>query len=81
MKAARAEHPIVLVDAGDDFQGTLESNPNEGASIVQVANALQYDAMAVGNHEFDYGPVGPAVIAHGGEDPRGAIKARVAEAK
>ena len=41
------------------FQGTLESNLNEGAAVVRAYNALGYDAVAVGNHEFDFGPVGP----------------------
>src|SRR6185312_3248430 len=38
-------------------------------------------AAAVGNHEFDYGPVGPDVTAKPGQDRRGALKARAAEAK
>ncbi|RZA06428.1 MAG: bifunctional metallophosphatase/5'-nucleotidase, partial [Proteobacteria bacterium] len=37
---------------------------------------------ALGNHEFDYGPVGPkAVPREKGDDPRGALKARIAQAK
>src|SRR5262249_23040641 len=37
---------------------------------------------AIGNHEFDYGPVGPAVTAHApGDDVFGALKARMAQAK
>src|SRR5262245_25918512 len=50
---------VLLVDSGDMFQGTLESNLNEGAAVVGAYNALGYAAAAIGNHEFDYGPVGP----------------------
>lgn len=72
---------VLLLDGGDLFQGTLESNLGEGTDVVRAYNALHYDAAAVGNHEFDYGPVGPAITAKPGEDPRGALKARIAEAK
>ena len=72
---------LVLVDGGDMFQGTLESNVAEGADVVKAYNALGYTASAVGNHEFDYGPVGPDVTAKPGQDRRGALKARASEAK
>jgi 2',3'-cyclic-nucleotide 2'-phosphodiesterase (5'-nucleotidase family) len=72
---------VLLVDGGDMFQGTLESNLSEGADVVRVYNALGYAAAAVGNHEFDYGPEGPAATAASGEDPRGALKARAREAR
>ena len=72
---------VLLVDAGDMFQGTLESNLSEGAAVVAAYNALKYDAAAVGNHEFDFGPAGPAAVASAADDARGALKARAAEAK
>ena len=50
---------MLLVDAGDLFQGTLESNLNEGATVVDAYNALGYAAATIGNHEFDYGPDNP----------------------
>lgn len=66
---------VVVVDAGDMFQGTLESNMFEGEAIIRGYNAIGYDAAAVGNHEFDFGPVGPAVIARDAKDDElGAIK-------
>jgi hypothetical protein len=72
---------VLLVDAGDMFQGTLESNLGEGQAVVRAYNALGYGAAAIGNHEFDYGPVGPPhVPAVPADDPRGALKARAAEA-
>jgi 5'-nucleotidase len=73
---------VVLVDAGDMFQGTLESNLAEGAPVVRAYNALGYDAVAVGNHDFDYGPAGEASVPRSpADDPFGALKARAAEAR
>jgi 5'-nucleotidase len=73
---------VVLLDAGDMFQGTLESNLYEGAPVVEVYNLLGYHGAAIGNHEFDYGPVGPSSTPKTPEDdPVGALKARAAEAR
>jgi 5'-nucleotidase len=73
---------VLLVDSGDMFQGTLESNLNEGAAVVDAYNRLGYAAAAIGNHEFDYGPTGPDETARTpGQDPRGALKARAAGAR
>ncbi|MDA0230544.1 MAG: bifunctional metallophosphatase/5'-nucleotidase [Proteobacteria bacterium] len=47
---------VVLLDAGDQFQGTLFFTYYSGQAAAQVMNRLGYDAMAVGNHEFDNGP-------------------------
>jgi 2',3'-cyclic-nucleotide 2'-phosphodiesterase (5'-nucleotidase family) len=82
LRAVRAhDGAMLLIDAGDMFQGTLESNLGEGATVVAAYNALGYTAATIGNHEFDFGPVGPAVTpAKPGDDPRGALKARAAEA-
>jgi 2',3'-cyclic-nucleotide 2'-phosphodiesterase (5'-nucleotidase family) len=72
---------VLLVDAGDLFQGTLPSNLTEGAAVVRAYNVLGYAAAALGNHEFDFGPVGAEVTARRpGDDPRGALRARAAEA-
>src|SRR4030095_12373829 len=66
----------------DMFQGTLESNLNEGAAVVAAYNALGYAAAAIGNHEFDYGPVGrDETVQKPGEDPRGALKRPAASAR
>jgi 5'-nucleotidase len=57
------------------FQGTLESNLFEGEAVVRGYNAMGYAAAAVGNHEFDFGPVGPEPIPHQrGDDELGALK-------
>jgi len=73
---------VLLLDGGDLFQGTLASNLEEGAPIIKAYNLLGYDASTIGNHEFDFGPIGPdATVSHEGQDRRGALKARIAEAK
>src|SRR5262245_58021783 len=82
LSVLRQRPAVVLLDAGDMFQGTLVSNLGEGAPVVRAMNALGYRAAAIGNHEFDYGPVGEASVARNpGEDPRGALKARAREAR
>ncbi|MDP2270285.1 MAG: bifunctional UDP-sugar hydrolase/5'-nucleotidase [Archangium sp.] len=84
VQALRQENPngVVLVDAGDMFQGTLVSNLTEGSVVIEAFNKLGYDAATIGNHEFDYGPVGPISAAtQPAMDPFGALKARIAEAK
>jgi len=83
VRAARAADggAVLLIDAGDMWQGTLESNLSEGAAVVEAFNALGYAAAAVGNHEFDFGPVGPKPIpVSDADDPRGALKQRATEA-
>ena len=47
---------VILVDAGDAFQGTLFFNQWRGEEEAYFMNALGYQAMAAGNHEFDCGP-------------------------
>jgi len=71
----------VVVDGGDMFQGTLVSNLGEGDAVIAAYNAMGVDAAAIGNHEFDFGPVGPdATVQKDGDDPQGALKARAVQA-
>jgi 5'-nucleotidase len=46
---------VVVLDAGDEFQGTLISNEFRGKSVTDVYNAVGVTAAAIGNHEFDFG--------------------------
>jgi len=46
----------LLVDGGDQFQGTLFYQFYKGAASAEMMNNMGYDAMTVGNHEFDDGP-------------------------
>ena len=56
MKRARAEHDNVLaLDAGDQFQGTLFFTANKWPMLTDINTLLPYDAMTLGNHEFDDG--------------------------
>lgn len=80
----RARNPggVLLLDGGDMFQGTLASNLTEGEVVIAAMNHLGYTAAALGNHEFDYGPVGPESVAlDETKDAFGALKARLAQAR
>ncbi|MBO0345381.1 bifunctional metallophosphatase/5'-nucleotidase [Roseibium limicola] len=46
----------LLVDGGDQFQGSLFYTYYKGKVAAEMMNTLGYDAMTVGNHEFDDGP-------------------------
>ena len=52
---ARSENSI-LVDGGDQFQGTLFYIYYKGKLAAEMMNKMGYTAMTVGNHEFDDGP-------------------------
>ncbi|KAL4837918.1 hypothetical protein H8958_015368 [Nasalis larvatus] len=54
----RAEPNVLLLDAGDQYQGTIWFTVYKGAEVAHFMNALRYDAMALGNHEFDNGVEG-----------------------
>ncbi|ASS76984.1 multifunctional 2',3'-cyclic-nucleotide 2'-phosphodiesterase/5'-nucleotidase/3'-nucleotidase [Tumebacillus algifaecis] len=53
----RAVNPkgTIVVDGGDAWQGTLISNLFNGESVIESMEEIKYDAMAIGNHEFDFG--------------------------
>jgi 2',3'-cyclic-nucleotide 2'-phosphodiesterase/3'-nucleotidase len=62
VKGVRARQPnTLLVDCGDTFQGTplaylyAEKYTTEANPVVAAMNAMRYDAMAVGNHEWNFG--------------------------
>jgi len=52
---AKSNQNTLVVDAGDAFQGLPISNSTKGEARAEILNQMQYDAMAVGNHEFDFG--------------------------
>ncbi|WP_172674863.1 bifunctional metallophosphatase/5'-nucleotidase [Cellulosilyticum ruminicola] len=54
-KEVKANENAIIVDAGDMFQGMPFANLENGHSVIKIANAVGYDAMTVGNHEFDFG--------------------------
>ena len=53
---ARHNQPSLLLAAGDMIQGNAWANLFRGKSTIDVMNAMKFDAMVVGNHEFDFGP-------------------------
>ena len=56
VKKVRSENPNTLViDAGDTFHGLPFANLERGSSIAKLLNAVGYDYMTVGNHDFNYG--------------------------
>jgi 5'-nucleotidase len=46
---------LIWLDAGDQFQGSLESNTTRGGPMVAFFNLMGLSASAIGNHEFDFG--------------------------
>ena len=57
---------VLLVDAGDHVQGTAYGSMDEGATIVQLMEAANYDLATPGNHEFDYGLARALAVCTGG---------------
>lgn len=56
IKEVRAEKPnALLIDAGDVMSGTLYFNEFKGQADLEFMNAIGYDVMTFGNHEFDLG--------------------------
>lgn len=51
-----ASNNSILVDGGDQFQGTLFYTYYKGKLAAEMMNRFGYDAMTVGNHEFNDGP-------------------------
>ncbi|GEM_PF-1277893 len=46
---------VLLLDAGDEMQGTMLSNLKWGEPVIDLFNLLGYNAATMGNHEFDWG--------------------------
>lgn len=57
IKARRARNPdgLVLLSGGDMWQGSSASNSNKGKLVNEWMNLMEFDAMTLGNHEFDWG--------------------------
>jgi 2',3'-cyclic-nucleotide 2'-phosphodiesterase (5'-nucleotidase family) len=50
----KRDKTVFLFDTGDMFTGML-SNLTRGEALMEMMTTMRYDAMAIGNHEFDYG--------------------------
>lgn len=53
--AARKAEGAVILNSGDMFQGSMESNSNYGKLLTDCMVEACFDAMTYGNHEFDWG--------------------------
>ncbi|MBF0205944.1 MAG: 5'-nucleotidase C-terminal domain-containing protein [Oligoflexia bacterium] len=66
---------LLLLDAGDMYSGSLISDSFKGESVVAFYNYLNYDAVTMGNHEFDYGPETlDHFVPSENEDAQGALR-------
>lgn len=52
---AKKERDVILLDSGDIYQGTPVSNLLSGQPMTAAYDAMGYDAVGLGNHEFDWG--------------------------
>ncbi|HVE14630.1 MAG TPA: bifunctional UDP-sugar hydrolase/5'-nucleotidase [Elusimicrobiota bacterium] len=63
-KLAKPGDKVLLLDAGDWYQGTPEGSIPKGKAMAELFNAAGFDALEIGNHEFDIGEEGlKALIA------------------
>ncbi|MDB6181519.1 bifunctional metallophosphatase/5'-nucleotidase [Paracoccus fistulariae] len=60
---------VLVLDAGDQYQGSLFYTTYKGKDVAEYMNAIGYDAMALGNHEFDDGPEGLLNLVDGVDFP------------
>ena len=54
-KIRREEEHVLLLDAGDIFQGTAYFNFYKGEPEIKAMSSMRYDATTIGNHDFDAG--------------------------
>ncbi len=52
---ANTEYGVIPVSAGDLYQGTAISNLTTGKPVTAMLKAMELEASAIGNHEFDWG--------------------------
>lgn len=55
VRTAVGADSVLLLDAGDEMQGSLLSNIQKGVPTIDVFSTIGYDAATFGNHEFDWG--------------------------
>ena len=60
---------VIVLDAGDQYQGSLMYTTYKGDAEIEFMNAIGFDVMAVGNHEFDDGDEGLAKLTAGVDFP------------
>lgn len=71
-RAAAGSEPLLLLDAGDFTMGTLfHTLARETGSELQLLSELGYDAVTLGNHEFDFRPAGLAAMISAAHQAKG----------
>jgi 5'-nucleotidase/UDP-sugar diphosphatase len=60
---------VIVLDAGDQYQGSLFFTTYDGAAAGEFMEAIGFDAMALGNHEFNNGPEGILPLLNAGHVP------------
>lgn len=55
LKTKKAHGNTLLINSGDFWQGSIESNYNYGALLTDCMNEIEFDCFTLGNHEFDWG--------------------------
>ena len=55
VRTAVGDSNVLVMDAGDEMQGSLLSNIWKGVPVIDVYNTIGYDVATFGNHEFDWG--------------------------
>jgi 5'-nucleotidase len=82
---ASSDSAFFVLDSGDQFQGTLLSNYNEGQAMFKSMNEVGYDAAVPGNHDYDFGPIGwlydKVTPGKTGNNPKEVIEGLAALAK
>lgn len=74
----QAPRRVVLLDAGDAITGSLEADTSQGRAVVETFGLLGYDALALGNHEFDFGR--EVLLARAAQAPFPLLAANVLDA-
>ncbi|MDO1581987.1 bifunctional metallophosphatase/5'-nucleotidase [Rhizobium oryzicola] len=84
LRASLAGKNVLTLNAGDNFQGSLFYTTYKGGAELEVMNAIKFDAMTLGNHEFDDGEKAlapflekvqfPVVTANITLDPKSTLK-------
>lgn len=65
LRADLADENLIVLDAGDQYQGSLMYTTYKGDAEIEFAEKVGFDVMAVGNHEFDDGDEGLLKLADG----------------
>ena len=73
LKNKQQEENVILLSAGDMWQGSAESNMTKGLIMTDWMNAMGFAAMALGNHEYDWGEDPVAANAAAAQFPMLAI--------